>query len=57
VAFGSVSPYLATAINRDVTRREWLVRLPLIILTLLLGIMPNIIYDVIHTSVMTLLVR
>jgi NADH-quinone oxidoreductase subunit M len=57
VVFGSVSPYLATALNRDITKREWWVILPLLILTIVLGIMPNIVYNIIHTSVIALLIR
>ena len=51
VNFGTVSIYLNNENNRDITRREWYVLLPLGILTLLLGIFPNIILDVIHGGV------
>lgn len=52
VCFGSMSPYLAGSIdNRDITRREWYVLLPLIILTLLLGVYPQIIFESLHASV------
>ncbi len=57
VSFATVSPYLAPEINRDINRREWWVILPLLILTIVLGLMPNIIYDVIHTSVMVINIR
>jgi NADH-ubiquinone oxidoreductase chain 4 len=56
VSFGSMSPYIAAAANnRDITRREFYVLAPLIVLTLLLGVYPNLILDPIHTSVVNLL--
>jgi NADH-ubiquinone oxidoreductase chain 4 len=40
--------------NRDLNRREFWVLLPLAILTLLLGIFPNYILDILHSSVINL---
>lgn len=55
VCFGSMSPYIAGAAeNRDINRREFYVLLPLIVLTLLLGVYPQIIFDSIHASVVYL---
>ena len=52
VCFGSMSPYIAgSAENRDINRREFYVLFPLIVLTLLLGVYPNIILDTVHASV------
>jgi NADH-quinone oxidoreductase subunit M len=46
VCFGSMSPYIGPeAHNRDISRREFFVLLPLVLLTLFLGVYPNIILD------------
>jgi len=46
VCFGSMSPYIGPeAQNRDISRREFFVLLPLVLLTLFLGVYPNIILD------------
>ena len=55
ITFGSVSKYLAPEENRDINRREWMVISPILVLTILLGIFPNIIYDTMHSSVIALL--
>lgn len=55
VCFGSMSPYIAGAEeNRDINRREFYVLLPLAVLTILLGVYPQIIFDSIHASVLNL---
>ena len=54
VAFGSASRYISTM--PDVTRREFLVMLPLIIVSFILGIYPNIVLDSIHLGVSSLLI-
>jgi NADH:ubiquinone oxidoreductase subunit 4 (subunit M) len=55
VNFGSISPYIAaSADNRDISRRELYVILPLVILTIVLGIYPQLIFDSIHASVVNL---
>lgn len=52
VCFGSMSPYIAASdANRDLNRREFYVILPLVVLTLLLGVYPQIILDSLHASV------
>lgn len=52
VIFGTMSLAIKESTsNRDITRREWYVLLPLGFLTLLFGIFPNIILDVIHSGV------
>ena len=53
VSFGSISPHIKEF--SDMTRREVGVLLPLIILTVLLGILPNIVLDIIHQSVINLI--
>lgn len=53
IAFGAWSKYLNY--TTDITRREYMVLLPLLIVTILLGIFPNIVLDTIHVSVSTLL--
>jgi NADH-ubiquinone oxidoreductase chain 4 len=50
---GSWSPFLGYAI--DVTRREFMVLLPLLITMFLFGLFPNIILTDLHYSVSTLL--
>lgn len=55
VCFGSMSPYIAAAAeNRDISRREFYVLFPLMVLTLLLGVYPQIIFDSLHASVVNL---
>lgn len=57
VTFGTMSIYIKESKeNRDITRREWYVLLPLGVLTFVLGIFPNIILDVIHTGVNNILI-
>jgi len=53
ICFGNESMYLIKA--KDLTRREVFLLLPLVFLTFLLGIYPNIILDLIHYSSSTLL--
>lgn len=53
ICFGAYSPYLAYA--TDVTRREYMVLLSLLIPTFVFGIYPNIILNDLHYSVSTLL--
>jgi NADH-ubiquinone oxidoreductase chain 4 len=56
VCFGSVSKYVeGTLENRDVTRREFFVLLPLAILTVFLGVYPEFILEPMHLSVVNLL--
>lgn len=45
---GSYSAYLSSPV--DLTRREWSVLLPLLVLTLVLGVFPGVLLDVIGTS-------
>jgi NADH-ubiquinone oxidoreductase chain 4 len=53
IAFGSWSKYLNY--TTDLTRREFMILLPLLIGTVLFGIFPNVVLDTIHVSVSTLL--
>ena len=53
VGFGPFSPYLLT--TNDVSRREFNLLAPLAVLTIGLGIFPNIIMDLLHCSVSELL--
>lgn len=53
VCFGSLSPFLF--FTRDINRREFFVLVPLIFLTLFLGVYPNIILDTLHPSVVHIL--
>lgn len=55
VCFGSISPYIEGPNNRDISRREFFVLLPLIFLTLFLGIYPNIVFDSLHPCVLNIL--
>ncbi len=54
ISFGSASRYISTM--PDITRREFLVLLPLIIVSFILGIYPNIVLDSIHLGVSSLLI-
>ena len=53
ISYGIFSPYLTPMI--DLTRREFNLLITLLILTVLLGILPNIILSSLHVSVTTLL--
>lgn len=53
VTFGSFSKYLSY--TTDLTRREFIILFPLLFLTVLLGIFPNVVLDNLHASVSTLL--
>lgn len=56
VCFGTVSLFIENSgENRDITRREWWVLLPLAILTLILGVFPNIVLETIHANVLALI--
>lgn len=56
VSFGSMSPYISSATNnRDVTRREFYLLIPLIIFTILLGVYPNLVFNSIHSSVINII--
>ncbi|RYE15044.1 MAG: NADH-quinone oxidoreductase subunit M [Rickettsiales bacterium] len=53
ISFGSWSKYLSY--TTDLTRREFMLLLTLLIPTVLFGIFPNVILDTLHVSVSTLL--
>ena len=53
ISFGSLSPYVSN--TSDITRREIYILLPLILLTLILGITPSLLFDPIHLPVQLLL--
>jgi len=56
VCFGSMSQYLENSLeNRDMNRREFFVLLPLGLLTVFLGIYPNLILDYLHPSTLFIL--
>jgi proton-translocating NADH-quinone oxidoreductase chain M len=56
VAFGTMSPYITNAPNnRDVSRREFFLLLPLVFFTIILGVFPNLIFSPIHASVLNIL--
>jgi len=53
VCFGEISFYIKHSVySRDITRIEFYVLLPLILLTLILGIFPQILLDVLHGSIL-----
>jgi proton-translocating NADH-quinone oxidoreductase chain M len=52
VCFGEMSKYCEY--SRDITRREFYILLPLMVLTLFLGVYPQIILDTLHISVYSL---
>jgi proton-translocating NADH-quinone oxidoreductase chain M len=52
VCFGSMSKYLVGSLhNQDLNKREFMVLLPLLFLTIYLGVYPNIILDSLHPCV------
>ena len=53
IAFGQFSPYLR--VITDINRREYMVLLPLLILSVFFGIFPNVILNDVHASTTTLL--
>lgn len=53
ISYGSFSPYLT--VTNDVTRREFMLLISLVIPVVLFGIFPNVILDTLHFSVTTLL--
>ena len=53
VSYGSYSPYLKPL--KDISKREFILLISLLIPTLVLGIYPNIILESLHASVSTLL--
>lgn len=53
IAFGAWSKYIKYTL--DLNRREFMILLPLLIGTVVLGIFPNVVLDTIHISVSTLL--
>jgi len=56
VSFGTMSPYIKDSINnRDITRKELYVLLPLILLTLILGVYPEYVLQTLHASVINIL--
>lgn len=56
VCFGSMSLYIkGSPANRDITRREFFVLIPLIFLTIFLGVYPNIVLDALHPCVLNIL--
>lgn len=56
VSFGSISPYIAfSSHNRDITRRDFYIFLPLVFLVFFLGIYPDIILNPLHASVYNLI--
>ena len=55
ISYGTYSPNMNNVIILDVTRREFIILISLLIPTILLGIFPNVILDSIHVSVSTIL--
>lgn len=53
ISFGSYSEYLHYP--GDITRREFMLLLPLVICTVLVGVFPNVILENIHLSVSNLI--
>jgi NADH-ubiquinone oxidoreductase chain 4 len=53
ISYGSYSPHLQPL--RDITRREFILLISLLIPTIILGICPNVILDCLHVSITSLL--
>jgi NADH-ubiquinone oxidoreductase chain 4 len=49
VCFGGFSPYLL--MSNDITRREFYLLVPLLLLTLILGVSPTLVLDFLHISI------
>jgi NADH-ubiquinone oxidoreductase chain 4 len=55
ISFGALSLYITDTLeNRDVTRREFYILFPLMVLTLLLGIYPNVILSTLHPCILNI---
>nr|YP_010852508.1 NADH dehydrogenase subunit 4 [Aureoboletus raphanaceus]WGL38737.1 NADH dehydrogenase subunit 4 [Aureoboletus raphanaceus] len=55
ISYGTYTPNMNNVIILDITRREFIILISLLIPTILLGIFPNVILDSIHVSVSTIL--
>lgn len=55
ISYGTYSPNMNNVIVLDITRREFIILISLLIPTILLGVFPNVILDSIHVSVSTIL--
>ena len=55
ISYGVYSPNMNSKILLDISRREFMILISLLIPTILLGIFPNVILDSIHVSVSTFL--
>nr|YP_010988383.1 NADH dehydrogenase subunit 4 [Tylopilus brunneirubens]WOR75470.1 NADH dehydrogenase subunit 4 [Tylopilus brunneirubens] len=55
ISYGTYSPNMNNVIVLDITRREFIILISLLIPTILLGIFPNVILDSLHVSVSTVL--
>jgi NADH-ubiquinone oxidoreductase chain 4 len=53
LSYGAYSPYLP--IVKDINRREFIILITLLIPTILFGIFPNVILDVLHSTITSLL--
>jgi NADH-ubiquinone oxidoreductase chain 4 len=53
ISYGTYSPHLKPI--KDISRREFILLITLLIPTVLLGIFPNVILDGLHFSISTLL--
>nr|YP_010886785.1 NADH dehydrogenase subunit 4 [Lanmaoa macrocarpa]WJH17086.1 NADH dehydrogenase subunit 4 [Lanmaoa macrocarpa] len=55
ISYGTYSPNMKNVTVLDITRREFIILISLLIPTIILGICPNVILDSIHVSVSTIL--
>ena len=55
ISYGVYSPNMNSVLLKDISRREFMILIALLIPTVLLGIFPNVILDSIHVSITTLL--
>ena len=53
ISYGEFSKHLTP--TKDISRREFMLLLPLLIATVLLGIYPNVVLDTLHVTVSSLL--
>jgi len=55
ISYGTYSPNMKLVLIKDISRREFIILITLLVPTILLGVFPNVILDSIHVSVSTVL--
>jgi NADH-ubiquinone oxidoreductase chain 4 len=55
ISYGTYSPNMKLVLIKDISRREFIILITLLVPTIFLGVFPNVILDSIHVSVSTVL--